>query len=149
MTDITNDPAASLRAVRQGRENLLAAVDCPPSRHFAFAALIGCYVAMPALALPARIAALALIVVSIALVVRWDKRRMGMFVSGYRAGRTRRVAAAMLAVVLPMYMLGNWLADEDGLRWPALAMAMPAAIFGYAMSGVWMRVFRREMLDER
>ena len=148
MTDDWETDAA-LAAVRQGRESLLAAADCPPSRHLAFAAIVSGYVAAPALPLAERMAALALLLVSVALIVRWDKRRMGLFISGYRAGRTRWVMAGLLVIVLPIYGLGSWMADARGLRWPALAMALPMTGFAYAMSCVWMRVFRREMLGAR
>lgn len=140
---------AALAVVRQGRETLLAAADCPPSRHLAFAAIMGGYVAAPALPLAARLVAGAMLMVCVALVVRWDKRRTGLFISGYRAGRTRWVLAAMIAVILPLNVAGSVLADRHGLRWPALAMALPVTGFAYAMSCVWMRVFRREMLGAR
>ena len=136
----------ALAAVRQGRAGLLQAAECPPSRHLAFAAVMGGYVAAPALPLGPRLAALALVLVAVALIVRWDKRRTGVFVNGYRAGRTRWVTLAMLALVLPMYGVGSFLRDERGLWWVPLAMALPAAVVAYAGSNWWMRVFRGEML---
>ncbi len=146
MTDVLNDPAEALAAVRHGRERVLAACECPPSRHLAFAAVIGGYVVSPALPFALRMAALAVLLCAIVLIVQWDRRRTGMFVNGYRKGRTRKVTFAMLAVILSAYMLGSWLSDEHGLVWPSLVMGAAAVPFGYAASRGWARVFRREML---
>ena len=146
MTDVRNDPAEALAAVRLGREQVLAACACPPSRHAAFAAVMGGYVASPALPVVFRMATLALLLCSIAIIVRWDRRRTGMFVNGYRRGRTRKVTFAMLGVILPLYLLGSWLSDMRGLAWPSLVMGVVAAGLAYAGSLWWMRVFRREML---
>ena len=145
MTDVGNEPAEALAAVRLGREQVLAACDCPPSRHFAFAAVMGCYVTSPALPFVLRMAALASLACAVVLIIRWDRRRTGMFVNGYRKGHTRKVTFAMLAVVLPMYLLGSWLSDERGLAWPSLAMGAVATGMSYAGSRWWSRVFRREM----
>ncbi len=146
MTDTWNDPAEALAAVRLGREQVLAACDCPPSRHLAFAAVMRSYVAAPALPLVFRMAALATLMLAVVLIIRWDRRRTGMFVNGYRKGRTRKVTLAMLAVVLPLYLLGSWLSDMHGLAWPSLVMGAVAAVLAYAGSHWWTRVFRREML---
>ena len=43
--DENEDPAAALENVRDGRRHLLAAADCPPSRHLAFAGIAAGYVA--------------------------------------------------------------------------------------------------------
>ena len=45
---------------------------------------------------PLRYVVMAAVLCAVALVVRWDRRRTGMFVNGYRAGRTRVVTVALL-----------------------------------------------------
>ena len=138
--------AEALAFIEQSRLRLAAASDVPPIRHAAFAALMGGMVASTAVPFPLRFAMIAGLFAAIAWIVRWDRRRMGMFINGYRAGRTRRVTAVMLLVILPIHMLGVWLAADRGVTWAPLPLALVAAAIAYAGSLLWCRVFRRELL---
>lgn len=140
------DAAEALAFIEQSRLRLAAASDVPPLRHAAFAALMGGMVASTAVPFPFRFALLAGLFAAIAWIVRWDRRRMGMFINGYRAGRTRWVTAAMLLVILPIHITGVWLATERGVHWAPLPLALVAAAIAYAGSVWWCRVFRRELL---
>ena len=82
------------------------------------------------------------------LVIRWDRRRTGMFINGYRAGRTRRVTFAMLACMLPLYGLSAWMAIDRGSWIGPLALGLGAGAIAYSFSKTWCRVFRREMLGQ-
>lgn len=145
--DYSSDAAAdALAGIERSRALLVNAADAPPRRHAAFAAIMGCYVATPALPLMERALASTLLIVAVVLVIQWDRRRTGMFISGYRAGRTRRVTALMLAVILALFGLSTWLAlDRHSTLGPVL-LGVAAAIVAYAGSMWWCRVFRREML---
>jgi len=138
--------AEALAFIEQSRTRLAAASDVPPLRHAVFAAMMGTPVASSAAPFPLRIALMVGLFAGIAWVVRWDRRRTGMFVNGYRAGRTRWVALTLLAVILPIHVAGVWLATERGIGWAPLALGVLAAAIAYAGSLWWCRVFRREML---
>jgi hypothetical protein len=124
---------------------LAAAANCPPERHLAFAGLLGSLVATPALPAPWSLVAEGVILLGIVLVVRWDRRRTGMFINGYRAGRTRPVTFVMLAVFLAFYSASTWLARERGIVWAPLPLGALAAMAGYYASVFWARTFKREM----
>lgn len=138
--------AQALAFIEQSRVRLAAASDVPPARHAAFAGLMGALVASTAVPLPLRFAVLVGIFAAIAWIIRWDRKRMGMFINGYRAGKTRRVTGALLLAILTLHVLGLWLAAERGWGWAPVPLGVIAAGLAYAGSLWWCRVFRREML---
>ena len=145
--DQTSEAAAqALAFIEQSRVKLAAASDVPPARHAAFAVLMGALVASPAVPLPFRFVVLVGIFASVAWIIRWDRRRMGMFINGYRAGKTRWITAALMLATLPLYVLGLWLALDRGIGWAPVPFGVLATALAYGGSVWWCRVFRREML---
>ncbi|WP_375395046.1 hypothetical protein [uncultured Sphingomonas sp.] len=138
----------ALATIRASRIQLVTASDTPPLRHLAFAGLMGTLVACPAVMLPWRFGVLFGILIGIALVVRWDRRRTGMFINGYRAGRTRKVTFAMLAFSLGLYAISVWLADGRHMIWPSLVLGCVATVACWFGSRYWCSVFEREMTGE-
>jgi hypothetical protein len=135
---------AALDAKGSAEQNLARAAVCPPWRHAVFGLVMGSLVATPALPLPLRLAALALILIGIGLIVRSDRRRMGMFVNGYRRGKTLVVSLALLAIVLALYMFSVRAATDGDHATPLLfgAAALGVSVVG---SVIWQRVFVAEL----
>jgi len=131
--------------MQASKARLAAAADCPPERHLAFAGLLGGLVASPALPTNWTLIAEGVILLAIVLVVRWDRRRTGMFINGYRTGRTRPVTFAMLAVFLVLYSASTWLSRSLGIHWAPLPLGALAGAAGYYASVLWQRTFSREM----
>lgn len=134
----------ALAHIQTSRAQLARIAHCPPARHLAFAALEAGVVASPAAA-PYQLLALVPVLVGLVLIVRWDRRRLGMFINGYRRGRTRQVIAAFLPVLAALYAASAYFVLTKHLIWPSLLLA--AVMFGVAtwMSTVWQRVFVREL----
>src|SRR5579859_2493670 len=105
----TSDADAALAAMRESRERLAQAVDCPPERHLVFALLLGGLVAGQAAPPLGAIAIECLLLAGVLAVIAWDRRRTGMFINGYRAGRTRYVTLALLLFALAALALTLWL----------------------------------------
>ncbi len=145
MNPSSTEAAEALAAMHASQARLAAAANCPPERHLAFGALLGSLVATPALPTTWTLVAEGFIVLGIVLVVRWDRRRTGMFINGYRAGRTRPVTFGMLAVFLVLYSLSTWLARGLDIHWAPLPLGALAAAVGYYASVLWQRTFKREM----
>ena len=145
MSPTSQDAAEALKAMHASQSRLAAAADCPPQRHLAFGVLMGCLVATPALPTVYALLVEAAVLIGIALVVRWDRRRTGMFINGYRAGRTRPLTFAMLAVILSLYTASYWLAHARGVTWAPIALGLLAAAGGFYGSMLWQRAFRREL----
>ena len=145
MQPTSNEAAEALAAMRASQARLALAANCPPQRHFAFALLLGGLIATPALAPFHALLAEGVLLAGIALLVRWDRRRTGMFINGYRAGRTRPLTFLLLAIVLALYAGGVVLSRHYGLWWAPLAAGTAAAPIAFQASVMWKRIFRQEM----
>lgn len=102
-------------------------------------------VAVPIFSLQMRFIALALIFASIFLIVRWDKRRLGVFINGYRRGKTRMVTFPMLALILGLYFASYYVSLSHGKPVIILALAATTFLIGYLGSTLWQRVFVSEL----
>lgn len=147
MTPSSGDAKSALEAMRASRERLAAAAECPPARHLAFAGLMGGYVASSAAPQHVALVIEGLLLVGVALIFAWDRRRMGVFVNGYRAGRTRTLTYAILIFTLASWGLGYWLSYERGLAWAPLALGVVAAVVAWFASRAWARIFHRELIE--
>jgi hypothetical protein len=145
MTKDVLEASQALEAMNLARGRLAAAADCPPERHLLFAALMGGLVAIQAAPTTAILALEPLFLLAVVLIVRWDRKRTGMFINGYRNGRTRPVAFTMLGMTLALLALGIWLKDSRGLAWAPLACGAVAFVVAYLGSRWWQSVFRREL----
>ena len=118
---------------------------CPPWRHAAFAASQAALVATPALLLPFRFVVLALVGTAIWMIVRSDRRRLGVFINGYRRGRTRLVTFPMLAIFLGLYLSSVHFGLTEHLPAVSLALSGVTFVVGYVGSMLWQRVFVHEL----
>ena len=135
---------AALDAKQAAEWQVARAAECPPWRHAVFALLMAALVATTALPLSLRLGAMLLILIGVALIVQSDRRRTGMFVNGYRRGKTRIVAFAMLAMILPLYAYSAR-AGLAGATTTALLLAVPAFVISLVGSVAWQRVFVQEL----
>jgi hypothetical protein len=141
---VHEEAIAALDAKKSAQAQLAAAANCPPWRHAAFALLMGALVYSPAIPLPERFALLALILAAIGLIVQSDRRRLGMFINGYRGGKTRLVVFPILAIELGLYFW-SFVRAEAGDRTTPILLALLMIVVGYFGSVLWQRVFAREM----
>ena len=148
MTD-TDDPRAALDAVGQTNERLAERMHWPLWRH----ALVGLLLALLLLgiALPFnwQVVTYAVVLAMIGWIVRDDKKRYGMFVSGYQRGRTGWVLAAITLFFVALMLLTNTLFDEP-TRHP-LFWGFEIALFtgGTALSVLWEKIYRADLLAGR
>jgi hypothetical protein len=141
------EAAAALSAMQESRSRLAAAANCPPERHLVFAGLLGGLVASQVAPPFVTMGLEALFAVGVGLVVMWDRKRTGMFINGYRAGRTRVMTFCLLAVALSLGAVGIWLKEGYGLIWAPIACGFVVAIAAYFMSAAWQNIYRRELRD--
>lgn len=147
MSTSSTEAAQALAAMRESRAQLAAAATCPPERHLAFSGLLGGLVASQAAPTPWPLVIEGVLLAGVGLVVIWDRRRTGMFINGYRAGRTRPLTFSLLAVALSLLALGIWLKVDRGLFWAPIACGAVVAVVSYFASAFWQRIYRRELQE--
>jgi hypothetical protein len=140
-----DEATAALAAMQESRERLAAAANCPPARHLAFAGLMGGLVAAQGAPDPLNFGLDALLLIGVALVIMWDRRRTGMFINGYRAGPTRPVTFALLAFTLATMGLCDWLMFFRGVAWAPFVGGAVVAVVAYFASSIWQRIYLRDL----
>lgn len=145
MSDFEDQARTALAAKDDTRRQLAAAAIYPQWRHAIFGVMMGGLVATPVLSSAARIAMLVVLLGAMPLIMRSDRRRSGMFINGYRRGKTLLVTFAMLAVEMSLYFVGMYRAVELGDDRTALLLAPVAVAVGWIGSIIWQRVFVSEM----
>jgi hypothetical protein len=141
---LQEEARVALDAKGHAERDLARAAQCPPWRHAVFGLVTSAIVMTPAIPLPWRFAALALTLVAIGLIVASDRRRMGMFVNGYRRGKTLIVSLSLLAIILTLF----WFSARAGLagdHTTPLFLGAPAFVASVVGSVVWQRVFVAEL----
>lgn len=142
---ITEEASDALEAKKSAELQLADAATCPPWRHAAFGALMGAIVTTPGLPLPWRFVVLFGVIASAGLIARSDRKRLGVFINGYRRGKTRLVIFPLLAIWAVIY----WFSVDRGLlhrdHLTPLWLGLVAFVVGTLGSVIWQRVFVREL----
>jgi hypothetical protein len=141
---LQEEARVALAAKGLAERHVARVADCPPWRHAAFGLVMAALVASPALPLPLRFAVLVLVLLAIAAIVASDRRRTGMFVNGYRRGKTLVVSIVTLVVVTGLFMVSARAGDAGDVRTPLLLSAV-AFVVAIASSIIWQRVFVAEL----
>ena len=139
------EAASALDAKRAAEVQMARAANCPPWRHAVFGLLMGALVASPAFDTVPRFAILVLILCCIPLIIHSDRKRMGMFINGYRRGKTRIVAIGVLIVELALYFVSVTLGLGHDDHTTPLLLGVIGVLIGIGGSLLWQRVFVREM----
>jgi len=147
MTLPETDTARMLAEVEAARSDLADRARAPLWYHPALGLLAGGYVAVQAAPMGARFAYMALSAVGLLLLVRAYRRKTGMWVSGFRAGRTRWVALALLAVLWGVMGLTMWLEWQVGVRGAFLVGGLVVAVATTIQGFVWEAAFRRDLSE--
>ena len=146
MTD-ARAAAADLEGVRAARSKMADKTRCPAYMHAVFGALLGSLVASEAASDRGTLVIEGGIVVIAAAIFFVQRRRLGFFINGYRRGRTRPVALAIMVVYLGLFSLAAYLKAANGLRWPAALLGLLMFGLGTMASMLWQVRYRSEMKD--
>jgi len=141
----TTDALTALDAKRTAEAQMAKAATCPPWRHALFGLLMGALIATPAFEFPIRMAILVVILCCIPIIIQSDRKRIGMFINGYRRGKTRIVALGILAVELSLYAVSVIRGLDHNDHITPLLLGVAGVVIGTIGSILWQRVFVREM----
>lgn len=73
------------------------------------------------------------------------KARFGWWVNGYSPKKARWVAFGLLALLVPLMLVGLWTSLGDGPWWLPLVTAVISWAIMAVGSRVWMKVYRKEV----
>ncbi len=145
MTEFEDQARAALAAKDDTQRQLAATATYPQWRHAIFGLLMGGLVLVPALPSAGRIAMFAALLCAMPLIMRSDRKRSGMFINGYRRGKTLYVTFVILALEMSFILISVHRATELGDPRMALLLAPVAVAVGWIGSLIWQRVFIAEM----
>lgn len=134
---------AAIAAMNTASARLAARTRWPLWRHAAVGVMMGLLIAAQAFGSPVRIAADAAVIVAALVLVRRDRTVDGMFVNGWRKGRTLAVTLLMIAGVLGALIMVRRLAPFDPVVLAGIALAV--MIWTTALSYLWQAVYQREL----
>ncbi len=139
--DEANQAVAALADAKRG---VALASKAPLWRHLVFAAGLALVTLSAALEHPARIVPWVVAMVAFGFLFWWDRRQTGMFVNGYRRGRTLPLTIGLLVAMLGFAVAAGRLrtAGEEPLAFLMVAGAFIVALFA---SLWWERIFLTEM----
>ena len=140
-----SEALSALTAKEQAEAQMARAAHCPLWRHAVFGLLMGGLVASPAFPLLIRTLLLVLILASIPIIINSDRKRMGMFINGYRRGKTRVVVVGILIIELALYGLSVYYGLVLNDHSTPLLLGFAGFLIGTLASVVWQRIFVREM----
>lgn len=143
------DARAALGGVDAVRRELAQkATSYPVWRHVAFAAIMAMLVLSQGFGLPLQILLPVAALAGMAWLAADDRRRYGLFINGYRKGRTLPVSVALLAAMLGAVAFEVGARLEGAPLWAKLVIAVVAFVVALETSYAWNRAYRRELMDE-
>lgn len=138
----------ALDAVASAKRSIAAACAAPLWRHAAFAVVMALLILSVAAGQPFWLLPWALSMVGVASLFWWDRRQTGMFVNGYRRGRTLPLTIALLIVITGLAVAAIRFRD-DGEPLLALLTVPVAFVVALVTSLWWERIFLAEMGGKR
>lgn len=117
--------------------------------HPALGLLVGALIAVQGQPTSILLVFYAAYIAGLALLVRAYKRHTGLWVSGYRAGRTRWVALGLATLTMIGGVIAVWLLRERGLTAAPLIFGAIVAVIVTVGGFVWEAAFRADLRDGR
>ena len=134
----------ALEAVSSAKRSIAAASAAPLWRHVAFGVVMALLMLSIAAGQPFWMLPWALSMFGVVLLLWWDRRQTGLFVNGYRQGRTLPLTLALLVVTVALAFAAVRL-NTHGERQLALLTVPAAFVVALVASLWWERIFLREM----
>lgn len=143
------DALRMLAEVEAANADIAERAKAPTWYHPALGLLVGGLIAVQGQPIPVMIGFYVLYAIGLVLLVRAYKRRTGMWVSGYRAGRTRWVAVGLATLAMVAGLISIWLLRERGLTAAPLVFGAIVAVIVTIGGFVWEAAFRADLRDGR
>ena len=116
---------------------------CPPWRHAAFGLVLTLFVGSETLPSPYQWFGIAAGYAGILLVLRWDLRNQGVFISGFR--RNVGLTVLLLGVTATLLIAANHMREQDFSVWSRVAITLITFAIATATSVAWHRRLLRQL----
>jgi hypothetical protein len=135
----------SLELIEAANRRMAERAKAPAWYHWALGLMIGGLCAVQAAGLPWIIVAYVVFLAGFAYLIRAYRRHTGMWIPGYRAGRTRWVAFGSAAIVAVVFLASAWMARRTGQMGWYLGGGALIAILATARGYAWEKAYRRDL----
>jgi len=135
----------ALAAIAAANRRMADQAKAPGYYHPALGLLAGGAVAVQEATLPWRLAYYVVLVAALALLARAYRRKTGLWIPGYRAGRTRWVAVSAATLFVALTLGALWLTTETHVHGAAMAAGGLVAVLVAAAGYFWERAYRRDL----
>ncbi|ATC26256.1 hypothetical protein EIB18_17925 [Caulobacter vibrioides] len=143
------DTLRMLAEVEAANADLAERAKAPVWYHPALGLLIGALIAVQGQPTPILAAVYAACIAGMVVLVRAYKRHTGLWIGGYRAGRTRWVALGLATLTMIGGVIAVWLLRERGLTAAPLIFGAIVAVIVTIGGFVWEAAFRADLRDGR
>ena len=143
------DALRMLAEVEAANADMAERAKAPVWYHPALGLLIGGIVAAQGLPAVGKIGAYLVFAAGLSLLMRAYKRHTGMWINGYRAGRTRWVAVGLAVLATLGMLIAVWLQRERGLTAAPLVFGALIGVIVTIGGFVWEAAFRADLRDGR
>jgi len=137
----------ALRLMASANQSMATRLQPPAWYHLALGLLVGSFVALREGPMMWTFAALPIHAVALAVLVRIKRNRMGMFVNGYRRGRTRWVALGALMLSMTVIMAATYAELELRLFGAYLVAGAAIVAIFTTMGPLWLGAYRRDLRE--
>ncbi len=144
-----SDPQAALDLISDANRKLAKRAKAPVWYHYALGLLVGGLAAVQAAGIPWNIAYYVVYGLGLWLIVWGYRRHTGMWIPGYRAGRTRWVAFSLAALVGTIFLAAVIIARRTGAPEVYLIAGALLAVVTTVGGYVWEAAFRRDLGVEK
>lgn len=141
------DALRMLAELEAANADLAERVRAPVWYHPALGLLMGGLCAVQAAPVPGMYAYYAVFIAGLILLVRAYIKRTGLWVSGYRAGRTRWVSVGLATITTGLMLLSAWLFHTRNETMAPFVFAGLIAVIVTIGGFVWEAAFRADLRD--
>ena len=141
------DARTMLAEVEAARDDLAQRARAPLWYHPILGLLAGGMVAIQGQSSTLKVAFTGVFVLGVALLVRAYKRHTGLWISGFRAGRTRWVAIGLGVAIALCGLVALWLARHRGVAEAPLVFGGIIVVVVTVAGHLWEAAFRADLRD--
>ncbi|HLK23227.1 MAG TPA: hypothetical protein VKT30_01070 [Caulobacteraceae bacterium] len=141
-------PRSALNDVAQAQAALADRARAPRWYHPALGLLVAGLIAVQAAGPVIADAYIALFCLGLVLLMQAYRRHTGLWINGWRRGRTRLVALGFAVATSGLLLASVWLRYQPGLGWAPLAAAPVAFVVVTAAGFLWESAYRADLASE-